>query len=168
MPRKRGKVSFYCQHKASGQAVVRIDGVDHYLVPYDSPSSQDEYQRLVAEWLARKKDGSGAPSGRPPDAVKLTIVQAIYRYRAFAKTYYVKNGKPTQELTDTFGKLLRTARLYSHGVTANGRFGTSSNVYSERRVFIRPVMGITNTRLPATSTGFMTSAGRLARSTQRP
>jgi len=56
MPRKRGKVPSYCQRKASGQAVVRIDGVDHYLGPYGSPSSQDEYQRLVAEWLARKKE----------------------------------------------------------------------------------------------------------------
>ena len=58
MPRKRGKVPSYCQHKASGQAVVRIDGVDHYLGPYGSPSSQDEYQRLVAEWLARKKEAA--------------------------------------------------------------------------------------------------------------
>jgi hypothetical protein len=27
----------YCLHRASGQAVVRIDGKDHYLEKYDTP-----------------------------------------------------------------------------------------------------------------------------------
>jgi integrase len=42
----------YCHHKASGQAVVRINGKDHYLGTYGSPESHAEYDRLIAEWLS--------------------------------------------------------------------------------------------------------------------
>jgi hypothetical protein len=35
--------------------VVRLEGRDHYLGPYDSPESHAEYRRLVAEWLADEK-----------------------------------------------------------------------------------------------------------------
>jgi integrase len=42
----------YCLHKASGLAVVRIDGRDHYLGAYGSAESREAYDRLIAEWLA--------------------------------------------------------------------------------------------------------------------
>ncbi|WP_417847301.1 hypothetical protein [Thalassoglobus sp.] len=38
MPRKP-KVPSYCLHKASGQAVVRINGRDHYLGLYGTDSA---------------------------------------------------------------------------------------------------------------------------------
>jgi hypothetical protein len=41
----------YCHHKATGQAVVRIDGKDRYLGKYGSQESRQEYDRLIAEWL---------------------------------------------------------------------------------------------------------------------
>ena len=50
MPRSPGKVPSYCHHKASGRAVVRIDGRDHYLGPYGCDDSHAEYQRLIAQW----------------------------------------------------------------------------------------------------------------------
>ncbi len=53
MPRRSGIVPSYCHHKRSGRAVVRIDGHDHYLGPYDSPESHERYERLIAEWRAR-------------------------------------------------------------------------------------------------------------------
>jgi integrase len=43
----------YTRHKASGQAVVRLSGVDHYLGPWNTPQSRAEYDRVVNEWLAR-------------------------------------------------------------------------------------------------------------------
>ena len=52
MPRLKGKVPSYCLHKRSGRAVVRLNGKDHYLGEYGSPSSQEEYQRLIQAWLA--------------------------------------------------------------------------------------------------------------------
>lgn len=41
------------RHQASGQAVVRIDGKDHYLGRYGSAESKSTYERLIAESLAR-------------------------------------------------------------------------------------------------------------------
>ena len=53
MPRLAGKVSAYCLHKASGRAVVRLVGKDHYLGgPCGSPESHERYERLIAEWWA--------------------------------------------------------------------------------------------------------------------
>ncbi|HUR52767.1 MAG TPA: hypothetical protein VMZ71_01465 [Gemmataceae bacterium] len=39
-------------HKASGKAVVRLNGRDHYLGVYGSPEAKAAYDRLIAEWLA--------------------------------------------------------------------------------------------------------------------
>jgi integrase len=113
MPRKRGKVPSYCRHKASGQAVVRIDGVDHYLGPYGSPSSHDQYERLLAEWLVLQKEGIHPP-GRSSHALfpAITLSQVIYQYRAFARTYYTKDGKPSKEYVSMKEALRPVRRLY--------------------------------------------------------
>ena len=41
----------YRQHKASGQAVVTIDGKDIYLGRYGTPASKAAYDRTIKEWL---------------------------------------------------------------------------------------------------------------------
>ena len=52
MPRLTRSVPKYQRHKASGQAVVTIEGRDHYLGPWPSML---EYDRLIGQWLAREK-----------------------------------------------------------------------------------------------------------------
>jgi hypothetical protein len=52
----------YCLHKATGQAVVRIDGKDSYLGKYGTPDSQSEYNRLVSEVVRQRKFAS---QGKP-------------------------------------------------------------------------------------------------------
>jgi integrase len=91
MPRLRNSVPKYRKHKASGQAVVKLNGQDIYLGPHGTKVSRREYDRLVSEWLAGGRQlvitaGDG-----------LTIVEAIARYWRHAKAYYVKNGRPTAE-----------------------------------------------------------------------
>ena len=54
MPRRTGKVPSYCRHKASGRAVVHINGAQHYLGIYGSDESHAEYQRVIAEWRCGK------------------------------------------------------------------------------------------------------------------
>ena len=49
------KVPSYRLHKPSGQAVVTLDGGDHYLGPYGSAASKREYERLIAKWLANNR-----------------------------------------------------------------------------------------------------------------
>lgn len=87
MPRRK-RIPAYTKHRASGQAVVRINGLDHYLGPHGSQVSLAEYDRVIAEWLAR---------GRCPDVSEpeLTVVELCSRYLTFAEQYYRKEGRCT-------------------------------------------------------------------------
>lgn len=87
----------YCRHKASGQAVVTIDGRDLYLGPYGSLASRAEYDRIIAEWLGNGRTLPTRPAGGAP--ADLTVNEILIRYLRFADGYYVKNGKPTTEAT---------------------------------------------------------------------
>jgi integrase len=73
--------------------VVTINGRDHYLGTYDSPESWEKYHRLVAEYLAVRRELPPPVAAEAP----LTITELIARYWRFAKGYYVKGGKPTSE-----------------------------------------------------------------------
>jgi integrase len=80
---KQTKVPRYRRH-TSGQARVTLNGKDHLLGPYDSEESREEYDRLIAKWLANKR--------QPPidDAVKpgMTIAEMILRYWKYCQEYY--------------------------------------------------------------------------------
>ena len=76
MPRKPGKVPSYCRHKHSGQAVVRINGRDHYLGEYGSSDSHERYQRLIAEW--RENQAVNSQSRRPVSTVDLSITACCW------------------------------------------------------------------------------------------
>ncbi len=52
MPKPARRVPTYRKHKPSGQAVVTLCGTDFYLGPQNSQTSINEYDRLIAEWLA--------------------------------------------------------------------------------------------------------------------
>ncbi|MGD0899975.1 MAG: hypothetical protein ABR915_19245 [Thermoguttaceae bacterium] len=52
MPRLVGATPKYRRHKASGQAIVSIQGHDFYLGPWNSKASKVEYDRIISEWLA--------------------------------------------------------------------------------------------------------------------
>jgi hypothetical protein len=52
MPKLNHRLPSYRKHKPSGQAVVTLDGKDHYLGPHGSKASLQEYDRLVGEWQA--------------------------------------------------------------------------------------------------------------------
>jgi integrase len=92
MPRKT--TPKYRFHKARDCAVVTVNGRDHYLGTYDSPESWEKYHRLVAEHLAARRE---PPPPLPADS-PLTVTELIARYWRFAKSYYVKDDKPTSEV----------------------------------------------------------------------
>lgn len=81
----------YRKHKSTGQAIVTLDGKDFYLGPHETKTSKAEYDRLIGEWLA---NGRSLPK---PDKV-MTVTMLAAAYLKFAKGYYVKNGKTTDEL----------------------------------------------------------------------
>ena len=49
MPRSSSFVPKYRKHRATGQAVVTMDGKDHYLGPHRSKASRIEYGRVAGQ-----------------------------------------------------------------------------------------------------------------------
>jgi integrase len=111
MPSRTPHTPSYCHHKATGQAVVRIDGKDHYLGKVGSPESRAEYDRLIAEWL-----GNGRTLPGPAKAHSGTTVnELLAAYWCWAETYYRNaEGKPAQELDNVRLALRPLKRLYGH------------------------------------------------------
>jgi hypothetical protein len=68
----------YQLHKPSGQAVVTLNGVDHYLGNYDTPESRAAYDRLIAEWLANGRRFPPKPGAYCGD---LTVAELIASHR---------------------------------------------------------------------------------------
>ena len=116
MSRRALKVPSYCLHKASGKAVVRLDGRDAYLGEYGSPGSHEEYERVIAEWRSGRNGRTVPPSHarRPadPECAVLSVNQVILAFWKHAETYYVKEGKPTTELANFRIALKWLRRLY--------------------------------------------------------
>lgn len=99
MPKKPRKIPSYCHHKASGQAVVRINGRDHYLGLYGSEESHERDHRTIAEHCGSGNSANASQLVAASRRADLTIVELMAAYFESAKTYYVKNGKPTSEQT---------------------------------------------------------------------
>jgi integrase len=100
MPRRPGKVPSYCRHKRSGQAVVRIDGRDHYLGQFGGSESHERYERLIAGW--RAGHDAWPRQSRPSGAlgVEAKISEVLLAYATFAMSYYVRDGRPTGEVNN--------------------------------------------------------------------
>lgn len=134
MPRLTTRIPKYQLHKASGQAVVTLDGRDFYLGEYNSPESKMEYNRLVGIWQV---NGRRLPNDilSSAGADSLTINELFLAYWQHAEAYYCKNGKPTTQqhaIRQAMGPLLQ---LY--GKTATEDFGplalkTVRNAFVER------------------------------------
>ncbi len=85
------RIPKYSLHKATGQALVRINGKVIYLGEHGSEESKAKYDRLIAKWLTGEKHS--APSG-------LTIARLCLKYvDEHVKSYYVKNGRQTSEVS---------------------------------------------------------------------
>jgi integrase len=109
----------YGLHKATGQAVVRIDGRDHYLGKYGSPEIQQKYDQLIAEWLA---NGRCLPCSSPAASDGLSVNELILTHWKWAEEYYRdEQGKPGQELDNIRTALKPLGRLY--GASPAAAFG---------------------------------------------
>lgn len=129
MPKvSRDYVPKYRLHRPSGQARVTIDGRDFYLGPWKTRASLVEYDRLIAEWIA---GGRRLPSTDSP--ADLTIAELIAAYRRYARTYYVKDGKPTKYLGHIKAALKPLRKLYAR--TSVSEFGPK-RLKAVRQTFI--------------------------------
>ena len=111
------KVPSYCLHKASGKAVVRINGKDHYLGEYGSSESHEKYEQMVAKWRASNEKNEQATfelsSLYDPE---ITIAELLLKYREFAESYYVRHGKPSTELDEMRQSLRPLRQLFGSDV----------------------------------------------------
>ena len=108
MPKLTKSVPQYRKHRASGQAIVTIDGTDNYLGPHRSAASLIEYDRIIKEWLANGRRAAVVPGQG------LTIAVLIRSYREHVKTRYVKNGRPTSEQHDIASAMKFVRILYAN------------------------------------------------------
>src|SRR5436305_1836561 len=77
---------------SSGQAVVRLNGHDHYLGKHGTRAAKNEYDRLTSEWLAGGRQLPDKHGG-------LSINELILAYLGHATNHYRKpNGEPTRQL----------------------------------------------------------------------
>ncbi|MBM4069907.1 MAG: site-specific integrase [Planctomycetes bacterium] len=108
------RIPRYGKH-ATGQAVVRLSGRDHYLGKYGSTAARDKYDRLIQEWLSHGRSLPGLSE-------RFTISRLILAYWRHCEEHYRKaDGTPTSEL-DLVKLALRPVReLY--GDTDAGDFG---------------------------------------------
>lgn len=106
----------YRYHKGSGQALVEIDGRRIYLGKFDTEESKEKYRRIVAEWLQQGHQ-IAAPQSIENRENDLTIVELILAFIKYAETYYVKNGKQTDELNGLKAAFRPLKELYGHDFT---------------------------------------------------
>jgi integrase len=112
MPRLSNSLPKYRKHRGSGQAIVTLSGVDHYLGPHGTKTSRLEYDRLIAEWLVNGRQPLGVSAG------DLTVEELIVHYWQFAQGHYVKNGKPSSELACIKIALRPVRELYGSACAA--------------------------------------------------
>jgi integrase len=92
MNQHRTSIPSYRLHKASGQAIVTLDGRDHYLGPHSSPESRARYRRLIHRYLAGETTHDAHEH-----ASAYTVAELCRDYLDFAeRTYRDGDGMPTQ------------------------------------------------------------------------
>lgn len=103
MPYPESHIPKYRKHRASGQAIVTLNGQDHYLGPHGTRASHLAYDRLILEYLSADRQ---APQPAEP---RLSMVELLAAYWRHCKGYYVKHGEPTQEQA-AYRKIIRELR----------------------------------------------------------
>jgi integrase len=103
----------YRKHRATGQAVVTLNGRSHYLGRYGTAASKAEYNRLISEWLA----GGRQLLTQDDD---LSINELILAYVRHAVTHYRNpNGQPTRQLELVKLAMRPLKDLYGHTEAAH-------------------------------------------------
>jgi type IV secretory pathway VirB4 component len=113
MRKSNVSIPSYRHHKPSGQAVVTLNARDHYLGPWQSETSNTEYKRLIAEWMAARKTATAAGI---ESCASIRVAELLTGYLAEAQAAYTKGGEPTSHLhniTDALIPLRQALRSYT-------------------------------------------------------
>jgi len=108
MPSHKIRIPTYRLHRASGRAVVTLDGQDHYLGEHNSPESHREYKRVINEWLAR-----GGVSPTVDKSAELVVNEIVVAYIRYAESYYCDaQGNTTLEVPKIKNTLKIVSEMY--------------------------------------------------------
>ncbi|HZN66087.1 MAG TPA: hypothetical protein VFB66_12400, partial [Tepidisphaeraceae bacterium] len=142
MPRLTKSTPKYRRHRASGQAIVTLNGRDVYLGPYGSKASRAEYDRLTGEWLA-----NGRCVRRESDR-SLNVAALILAYWRHVQVYYPgPDGRPSGHAKRIRQVLGYLRRLYGHTPVAD--FGPLA-LRAVRQSIIEPRIVTVEVKDPAT------------------
>src|SRR5947209_5250117 len=112
---RRKSIPKMTRHKASGRAVVRLNGTNHYIGPRGSEQGGSK----LALHMAQLRYRGGLAPARPGHAP--TVKELADAYLAWASTWYVKHGKPTGQLERVQRSVGVAVKLY--GDTRADKFG---------------------------------------------
>jgi hypothetical protein len=129
VPRLNDRLPNYRLHRRSGQAIVTLNGRDHYLGRHGSDASRREYDRLIAQWPQSGRNSAPATDHQPAEqagsehpATSNSIDQVIHAFWKNAQVHYRKpDGSLTSEI-DYFRQSLRPLRRL-YGQTLACQFG---------------------------------------------
>ena len=94
---KSPRVPSYRYHKASRQAVVVIRGKSYYLGPWNSPESQAEYRRVVAEHWAPDPGPTRGTGPAVASAPPLTVDEVMAAYWTRRVVPVLRQGRPADQ-----------------------------------------------------------------------
>lgn len=106
MARPKAEYPAYRKHRPTGQAVVTINGRDHYLGPHGTKASKLVYDRLILEWVSA---GRPANFGEPESV--LLVAALLVAYLRHAKGYY--GGGMRGEYANILSAVRPLKELYS-------------------------------------------------------
>lgn len=114
MPYSPNHIPAYRKHRASGQAIVTLNGRDHYVGLYGTRASKIVYDRLISEWMANNRTLPTVQSGG------ITMVELMAAFMDHAEAYYRNaDGKPSSEVA-SFRDVFRIIKsLYAETFAAD-------------------------------------------------
>jgi integrase len=122
MPTSSSRLPSLCQHKATGQWYVTLNGQECYL-SRSKAAARAEYERLIAEWLQ---------CGRQPlkPETGLTLNELILGYVRFGADYYRESESEQEKI-----KLAMRPLKHLYGHVAAAEFGPKKlKVVRERMI----------------------------------
>jgi integrase len=116
MPTRREKrIPKYRLHKPTGQAVVRLEGRDHYLGRHNTIPSREKYDRLIAEWLTQRRRTPTVPRVAVAPRPDLTVNELLVAFLAHAQEHYRDpDGNATNEVDNLKAAVRPLKQLYGH------------------------------------------------------
>lgn len=112
---RNARIPSYTLHKPTGQARVRVNGRDCYLGPYGSVESRHRYGQLIARTASGMDvDTATLKASTTIEPGGYTVNELCLAFMRHAKSYYVKNGRQTEEVTCYVSAVRPLVDLYGH------------------------------------------------------